>query len=187
MTSNVRGFSEQNLYNISNRIDRYNIAKGCTILFGSILNVGAAGIPLIDKTGPAGVKSALLVGIIGAGIVAGLWKFFDHKECKAHEQLHRQLTHDQLTQSFCSKGSEGGGRITYNEQCMLDEIIESKSSIFSQYSPKSEERYELENFYNNLIDEFTSPESEGGEMLTYNEQCQLSELSANRVRMMKES
>lgn len=133
------------------------------------------------------IKFALKVACLGAAVVAGLYKYFDYKEEKEHLKIHNQVTHNKLTQAFCKNGSDGGARITYDEQCQIREMIDRKNTIFEKYSPKSNERYNLEEYYNKMIDQFSSPESEDGERITYFEQCQLNEIASSRSDLLDNS
>lgn len=167
----------------------YLAAKFATLALGSVLTFGAFGFSFVsgnfksDST-ITGIKYGLKAGGAVAALVAGLWKYFDYKENQEHLKIHNQVTHNKLTQVFCKNGSDGGARITYDEQCQIREMIESKNSIFLKFSPKSNERYNLEEYYNKMIDQFSSPESEDGERITYFEQCQLNEIALSRADLL---
>ena len=184
--------SSQNLnFTTRNRAGDYNFAKFGTATVGGLMAFVAGALTYMVKDDTTNTVQAIKLGLkvacLGAAVVAGLYKYFDYKEEKEHLKIHNQVTHNKLTQVFCKNGSDGGARITYDEQCQIREMIDRKNTIFEKYSPKSNERYNLEEYYNKMIDQFSSPESEDGERITYFEQCQLNEIASSRSDLLDNS
>ena len=92
-----------------------------------------------------------------------------------------------LRNAYTNPESERGGKRSYNEQAQEDEIVDMLEHVTEDFSfwYDARERKYLYDVANNLISEFTSPTSDHGVSITYEEQEMLRDGMEKAVKDLK--
>ncbi len=126
----------------------------------------------------------VLFGLMGPAICALLEPELKNKKS---QEYHIKTT-EQLMNIFTRNDSERGEMLSFNEQGQMQSIPKSKEDITEEFPPvggTAVDRQNLEDYHKELLDRFSSPGSDGGSKITYEEEGLIIDFIKERAKILK--